>query len=438
MPYIGLAKKFLDTNNIKEWDIVKIYLDDFSLVAVILPGPETENHIYLKLRNGYNIAYKVTKIRKIEKIGEIKPKYTLPGMRMIIKKELPTVTILHCGGTIASKVEYSTGAIAPAFSPEELSYAIPEIFDLAKINTRELINIFSENMMPEHWINIATNIEKEFHNDARGIIVTHGTDTLHFTASAIAFMLENLPGPIVFTGAMRSSDRPASDAAVNMISSVRFATSSSVGESVIVMHANPDDTSCFAHRSVRCIKLHSCRRDAFRSIGISPIALINNKKISYLTNEFIPISTNKDDLLSNPVFENKTALVYIYPGFPSEILETLIDHKFRGIVLVGTGLGHTPDSLMPVIRRGIQESIIIVMTTQCLWGGVFMNVYETGRKLLRIGVIPAHTMLPHVAYVKLGWLLGQGISKQDILELIQKDLRGEFVQKEKVDSFVCQ
>ena len=433
MTYKGPAKKLLEKFGIDTWDFVRVQLKDITIEALILPGPETDRYIYLKLPNGYNIAYDVSKIVKIDKVKSIKPKYSLPKMKITILKNLPSISIIHCGGTIASRIEYSTGAVAPAFSPEELSNAVPEIFKLARVNLIELFNIFSENMEPKHWIEISKAIQKEFLNGAKGIIITHGTDTLHYSASALAFMLENLPGPVVFTGAMRSSDRPASDASINLIKSVIYAIKSDIGESTILMHEKPDDTSCLVHRGVRCIKLHSSRRDAFRSIGTTPLALIRDD-VKILTDEYIK-TKNLEEFCVHPYFENKTALVYIYPGIHSELIDYLVDRRYRGIVLVGTGLGHAPTEIHNSIQRAIDENIAIVMTTQCLWGGVFMNVYETGRTLLRMGVIPAHTILPHVAYVKLGWLLGQNYDISEIRNIMQRNLRMEIVEREPIDSF---
>ncbi len=435
MTYKGLAKKLLEKFKVGIWDDVQVCLDDGSIInAIILPGPETDRYIYLKLRNGYNVAYAVTRIKSIKKLGSISPKYTLPKMKVEKKKNLPPIALIHCGGTIASRVEYATGAVAPAFSPEELSHAIPEIFEIANISFVELFNIFSENMRPHHWIEIAKRTAREFENGAKGVIITHGTDTMHFTSAALAFMLENLPGSVVLTGAMRSSDRPASDAATNIIASIRFAFSADIGESVIVMHGTPSDTLFYVHRGVRCIKLHSSRRDAFKSIGIGPLAVIDEGGCRVLAERYLKRRA-QNELRVHPFFEEKTALLFLYPGIQPETIDFLVDRGFRGIVLAGTGLGHAPEYIMGSIERAIDEGVIVVMTTQCLWGGVFMNVYENGRKLLKLGVIPAHTMLPHVAYVKLGWLLGQDIPNNEVRRLFMENLRLEFVEKEPISAF---
>lgn len=428
--YRGKAKELLEREQVNIWDEVIVSTDSIAFKAIILPGPTTEDLIYLKLPNGYNLAIKASKIRSIKKIRTVASKYTLPKLQTTIHESLPEVAIIHCGGTIASRIEYSTGAVAPAFSLEELSNAIPELFSIIKPKLTMLFNIFSEHMTPNHWIEIAKTAYKEFHSGAKSVIITHGTDTLHYSATALAFMIRNLRGPVVYTGAMRSSDRPASDAPTNLIASAIFATKSDIGESVIVLHGSPDDTCFFAHRSVRCIKLHSTRRDAFRSIGIPPIAKIDidTQNLDILYPHYRKV--HEAEPILKAAFELKTAMVYIYPGMPSEVIDVLVDRNYRGIVIAGTGLGHVPEYLFSSIQRAIEAGIIVVMTTQCLWGGVYLDVYETGRKLKAIGVVPGGNMLPHVAYIKLGWLLGQNLSETEIKDLIRINLVGEMVHQE--------
>jgi len=436
MTYKGRAKEFLERNAIKVWDKVIVTTKNSSFEAIILPGPETDRFIYLKLPNGYNLALNINRIMSLRKIGSISASYTLPKMHVSIMENLPEVSIIHCGGTIASRIEYTTGAVAPAFSLEELSHAVPEIFSIIKPKLTMLFNIFSEHMSPHHWLRISEAVHKEFVSGARAVIITHGTDTMHFSAAALAFMLDNPRGPMIFTGAMRSSDRPASDAATNLIASALLASESNIGESLIVMHAGPHDTIFSAHRGVRSIKLHSTRRDAFRSIGMPPIAEIDIEKraIRIIHSNYRIPSNSEPKLLS--AFEQKTALIYVYPGIPSDIIDMLVDKKYRGIVLAGTGLGHVPEYLFESIKRAVDEGTIVVMTSQCLWGGVYLDVYETGRRLKSMGVISGRNMLPHVAYIKLGWLLGQNLPEEKIKHLIEKDLRGEIISRESVVSFM--
>jgi len=444
--YEGIAKKFLKHNELSIWDIVEIELaNGKKLEGIILPGFEgVTNEVYIKLPNGYNIAFAVNKIKNVKRKGHISAKYEVKPVSIKQKENLPEIILLGAGGTIASRVEYSTGAVKPSFDANDLLNAVPELYDIAKIDTETIFNIFSEDMQPRHWIEIARKIyDKAIDDEYRGVIVTHGTDTMHYTASALAFMLDRLPIPVVLTGAQRSSDRPASDSAVNLIASAVVASQSDIGEPVIVMHANLSDDNCYAHRGVRARKMHSSRRDAFKTIGDIPIASIiigrDRVKLNFLKNkdEYTTLAKNRDELKLYPYFEEKTALVYIYPNISREFIETLIDKKYRGIVLMGTGLGHVPEYLIRTIQRGVDEGILFFMTTQCLWGPVGMNVYERGRKLQKIGVYPADGILPETAYVKLGWLLGMSDDKKFIIEKMRENLRWEIIKKEKLSSYIC-
>ena len=440
--YIGKAKEFLKRNKAKVWSLVKLVTKDgLNVEGLVLPAPEdTKEFIYLKLPNGYNFALNIARIKEIFVIGEEKVEYKIPERERFVREELPNVILLGAGGTIASRIEYSTGAVKPAFSETELLNAIPELEDIANIRTENVFNIFSEDMKPEYWITLAKKIENVVESgDFRGVVITHGTDTMQYTASALAFMLNNLPIPIVLTGAQRSSDRPATDSAVNLIASVLVASQSDIGEVTVVMHKTTNDSFCTVHRGVRVRKMHSSRRDAFKTIGDLPIADIDieKRKIIYLREDYNKIKKERSEFEVIPVFEEKTALIYIYPNIASEIINTLIDRRYRGIVLMGTGLGHVPEYLIDVIKRGVDENVVFVMTTQCLWGPVAMNVYERGRRLLKIGVIPANGILPEVAYVKLGWILAQTDDFEKIKELMTKNLRNEIVLRERFDKYIC-
>ncbi len=442
--YTGEALNFLEANNITVWSRVEItFKTGTKILGIILPGLEqSDKYIYIKLPNGYNIAVSMKKIASIKLIEKLDIKYEIPEVAVKQKTDLPRLLLLGAGGTIASRVEYETGAVKPAFSERELLNAVPELYDVAVVEALNLFNIFSEDMKPEYWITLAKRIhEIILKEDYRGVVITHGTDTMHYTASALSFMLQNLPVPIVLTGAQRSSDRPASDSAVNLIASAITATRSEIGEVMIVMHASLDDETCYAHRGVRARKMHSSRRDAFKTIGDEPLAEItisnNNYKFKYLKTDFKRIASNKEDFKLYPYFENKTALIYVYPNFSKEIIETLIDHKYKGIVLAGTGLGHVPEDLLDTISRGVNEGVLFAMTTQCIWGPVGMNVYERGRKLQKLGVIPANGMLPETAYVKLGWVLGLESDHEKVKELFLKNIANEILLRENLKSYIC-
>ncbi len=435
--YTGKALTFLKECNAKIWSKVDILVDGTKIRGMILPAPEgTPDLIFIKLDNGYNVAFRVDRIREIRVTGFEKVEYKIPTKEIKKLEEMPNVVIIGAGGTIASRIEYATGAVKPAFSPYELANAVPEIFEIANITTIQLFNIFSEDMRPEYWIKMAERASREINNGADGIVITHGTDTMQFSAAALAFMLANLSVPVVLTGAQRSSDRPASDSAMNIINSVIVASKSSIAEVSVCMHANLDDNVALVHRGVRVRKMHSSRRDAFRTIGDIPLALVRDGKINYLREDFDKRGVYKNaDTYADAIFEEKTALIYVYPYMNPAIIETLIDAKYRGLVIAGTGLGHVPDVLIPTLKRAREEGLIIAMATQCIWGPVRLDVYERGRVLKKIGVVPADGMLPETAYVKLGWLLAHDYDEKSIIELFRKNLRHEIVLKEPINAF---
>lgn len=437
--YVGRALTFLLRNKITVWDEIKFQIDGLEINGILLPAPTgTEDLIFVKLKNGYNVAFSIDKISKIIKMGRKETKYEIPEKKLKILSEKPNVVLIGAGGTIASRIEYGTGAVKPAFSIRELSQAIPEIFSIANVRPIELFNIFSEDMRPDYWIEMAIKVASEINSGVDGVVITHGTDTMQYSASALAFMLQNLAVPVVFTGAQRSSDRPASDAAMNVIHSTLFAAKGEIAESVVCMHASLDDTKSLIHRGVRVRKMHSSRRDAFRTIGDMPLALVQNMDIEYIKGEKEFVNRgkyDKSDTYADAKFCKKTALIYVYPYMDPDIIEVLIDKRYRGIIIAGTGLGHVPENLIDTIRRGIKENIIIAMTTQCIWGPVKLDVYERGRMLRKIGVIPADGMLPETAFVKLGWLLGHDYDKNIVIKKFLSNVRYEIVKSEPINAF---
>lgn len=432
--YSGRALEFLKKRELEIWSKIKAEIDDFVLNGMIAPAPEgTSNVIFMKLPNGYNTAFSIKRIKDIKKRGKTEVKYEIPPKQVEKQPELPNVHILGAGGTVASKVDYRTGAVKAAFSTAEIVTAIPELTELANIDCTLLFNIFSEHMQPKHWQKIAEEAAKLIRSGVDGVVVTHGTDTMHYTSAALSFMLNHLPVPVVLTGSQRSSDRPASDAGSNLKASVRMAGRSEIAEVQICMHATPSDEKFFSHRGTRVRKMHSSRRDTFRSLSGFPLAEVElrDSKIKHLTEEFTKRGAyERNDLELDTSFEEKTGLVWIYPGIKAGAIARLIDRGYRGIVLAGTGLGHVPKRLYDVIGRGVEEDIVFVMTTQCLSGRVDMNVYETGRDLLDLGVISGKNMLPSTAYTKLGWLLGHEWGKRKVKEKLQKNLHGEIIKRE--------
>jgi glutamyl-tRNA(Gln) amidotransferase subunit D len=341
------------------------------------------------------------------------------------------VSILGTGGTIASKIDYTTGAVHPALTTEELFNALPELRDIAEIKTKLLFNILSENMTPGHWRELAEAIVEEINSGVHGIVVAHGTDTLAYTSAALSFMLRNLTVPVILVGSQRSSDRPSSDASENLIAAVRVACTD-IAEVAVVMHASTSDGRCLIHRGTRVRKMHSSRRDAFRSINALPIGEVVDGKVKFHEDYR---KAKKEKVAVDSRLEERVALVKIHPGINPGVFTTIIEGN-KGIVLEGTGLGHVPEYLFPAIKKGITAGKPVVMTTQTLYGRVDMNVYSTGRNLLSMGVIPCGDMLPEVAYVKLMHVMGRTKELDDIRKLMLENQAGEISEKSHINAFL--
>ncbi|MFC2154140.1 Glu-tRNA(Gln) amidotransferase subunit GatD [Candidatus Altiarchaeota archaeon] len=383
-------------------------------------------HIVLKLDSGYNVGIekknikKATVIKKTQK-GDAKA----PTLSPKVDSNLPPVSVLATGGTIASRVDYITGGVVSATTAKELVAAVPELGGIATLSCGQIFNKFSENMAPKDWIAIAQNafdvLKKE---KPQGIVITHGTDTMGYSSAALSFLLQT-PVPIVFTGAQRSSDRGSSDAALNMVGAVRFAAEADFSGVCVAMHGSSDDSNTLIHPGARVRKLHTSRRDAFKTVGDSPIATIEGKNISLLNPE-----KNKrgGKLELCDKLEEKVFLLKYAPGTNPEFIEKLVDGSVKGIVLEGTGLGHVSDSLFEPLKNAISSGVHVVMTSQTIWGRVNMNVYSTGRNLLEMGVIPGEDMLSETAYVKLMWVLAREKKQEKVKELMLTNIVGEITK----------
>ena len=335
---------------------------------------------------------------------------------------LPTVAILSTGGTIASKVDYRTGAVTSQFTAEDILDAIPELRKIANYRTKVVYSILSENMRAEYWITLARAIAEEIEKGADGIIVTHGTDTLGYTASALSFMIKT-PVPIVLVGSQRSADRPSSDNAMNAICAASVAVSD-IAEVSVVMHGTTSDDYCLIHRGTRVRKMHTSRRDAFRSINAQPIGRIDypSCKIETFT-EYARRGERKFTLRDR--MEPKCAILRYTPGMSPELLRFCSLSGYKGIVIDGTGLGHVASDWIPLIEFATAEEIPVVVTSQCINGRICDRVYDTGRDMLRAGAIEGEDMLSEVALVKLMWALGQGWSYEEVCARMKEDLAGE-------------
>jgi len=406
-------------------------------MGIILPRSETADsrHVVLKLDTGYNIGVAADTITGIEELGYRRAEYKIPEREFPFDEGKPNVKLFGTGGTIASRLDYRTGAVVPAFSPGELYGSVPELADVCNLETEKLYGVFSENMGPEQWIGTARAIGREIEKGVDGIVIGHGTDTMHHTAAALSFMVQDSPVPIVMVGSQRSSDRPSSDAALNLICAAKVAGESDIAEVTVCMFGPTSDQYCLLHQGTRVRKMHSSSRSAFRTIGDVPIAKVSPDKIR-------PFRTNyrkrRDDRKVNiqAVFEDKVSIVYYYPNMQPDIIDSLVDNGYRGIVIAGTGLGHVNKPLYPSLKRAREKGVAVYMTVQTLWGYVQMYVYDTGRDMMGLGVVPAENMLPEVAYMKLGWALGQTDDLEEVRRIMLTPIAREITDREPHDGYL--
>ena len=431
MPRKKEIEEKLKTVNADIGDIIRIIRNDEQHEGVLMPHHEfsDDDIITIKLKTGYNIGIAVDKKTEIMLVQ--KQKTTEKQTKRIpYDQKKPTISIIGTGGTIACYVDYRTGAVHPASSAEELAFSVPEIFDLCNVKSQVAYQMLSENIEVSHWQALAEIIAKELNNGVAGVVIPHGTDTLGYTAAALSFLLKNLSGPVVLVGAQRSSDRPSSDAAQNLIAAATVAATADIGEVVVVMHGEISDTFSTIHRGTKVRKFHTSRRDAFQTVNDLPLGKVENGVITlhapYRKKTTGPVTTDTS-------MEEDVAILYFYPGMkPEDIPEK------KGIVLAGTGLGHVSAKLLPRVTKLIKDGTVIVMTSQCLFGRANMRVYSAGRDLIKAGVLPGEDMLPETAYVKLMWVLAHAKNKQDIEQLMMTNIAGEIAERTKSNAFLQQ
>ena len=398
---------------------VKITWKNKELEGLLLPSPD-DNIYILKLKSGYNVGINKKEVKKIEILEEITG--TTPKENG--GEEDGDISILGAGGTISSKIDYETGAVYPSISANELKMQFPELDKIASINARSILNIFSEEMTPKHWELIAEETYSEL-KKGKPVILLHGTDTMIYTAAALSFAITT-DKPVIVVGAQRSSDRPSSDNKENLLNAV-FSAKQDFGEVTVCMHASSSDNFAYLHRGVKVRKMHSSRRDAFKSINIRPLARVHH---SGIFEKMEPMLKEDKVDLSNG-FSEDVSLLYAYPGLKPEIIEAFKGKK--GLVIAGTGLGHIAfEKIGKNIKKLIEDGTYVYMTTQTLNGRVNMNVYSTGRRQQDIGIKGnLNDMLPEVAYVKLAWAVNKAKNIEEVDELMNTNLKGEFSERSK-------
>ena len=408
---------------IKPGSKVEIETDDGKFTGILMERPELadKEHMVIKLDNGYNIGISADKVKDVRLVEEKRQSEEYSLRRPLHDPGKPTISILATGGTIASRVDYITGGVHSAFTAEELVSAVPELDNIANIRVRQIFNKFSENMEPADWVKLAEETEKEIRAGVSGIVITHGTDTMGYTGAALSFMLRT-PIPIVLTGAQRSSDRGSSDAAQNLIAAATVAARGDFSGVCVVMHGESSDSYAFIHPAAKVRKMHTSRRDAFRTVNGKPLGKVAGEKIEYLTEKRRP---RGGETALDTRIEEKVFLLKCHPGLDPKVVDSLASMGCKGILIEGTGLGHTADKIFDSINKAIESGVSVAMASQAIYGRVDMNVYSTGRRLLDMGVIPCEDMLPETAYVKLMWVLGRTKEPAKVKEMMLTDIAGE-------------
>jgi len=412
--------------------IIKTKEDSFEGTIIARPKLLGENEIILKLKNGYNIGINKSDIKDIKLIKERERKVKDKNKITSSNPDLPNILILSTGGTISSKVDYTTGGVIAEYDANDFIEMCPEIKNIANVHAKKAMSIMSEDIKPKDWIDIANIIKNELKN-YDGIILTMGTDTLAYTASALSFMIQS-DKPIVITAAQRSIDRGSSDAFFNLISSVNVASNWDGCGVVVCMHGTSSDEYCNVLNPTKLRKMHSSRRDAFRPINCSEIARVyGDKNIEIISNNY---SKRKDTTEKFQIsFENNVGLIYIYPGIKKEIIKSY--KHYRGVILVGTGFGHIPENIYDEIKELIDNDVFVGMTTQCIYGKTSSTVYSPLRRLsIELGITFLEDMLLETAYTKLGWAASLEKDNSKLKEIMLNNLSYEIEKRIDFNNFL--
>jgi len=420
--YMGKSLAFLEKHNLEVGNIVRVETDSI-YSGILMPRYEysDDRHIVLKLKSGYNIGVEIDKIKKIElESSETVKKENIPQPH--VDPKLPKILLVSTGGTIASKIDYRTGGVTPALTAAELNATVPELSKIANVDTEVLFSEYSENLLPEHWKKIAEKINTLVKSEYKGIIIAHGTDTMQYTASALSFSLSGIPIPVALVGSQRSSDRPSSDAALNLISAARFLVECNTNGIYVVMHNSTSDDEVACHWGTRVRKNHTSKRNAFQTIGGAPAYIVKKDKIEK-NSQFNLI---KKDFVPKINFDTRVALVKYYPGLDPKIIDHIISSGYKAIIFEGTGLGHIGKVMYEYVEKAKKKGLFLGMTSQCIDGMVRMTVYESGRDLLNLGMTPLGNMIPETALVKAMWALGNSKTIEEMEKVMKENIAMEF------------
>ncbi|MEM4348445.1 MAG: Glu-tRNA(Gln) amidotransferase subunit GatD [Candidatus Anstonellaceae archaeon] len=420
----------------KPGDKVKVVCQNTSYIGILLPRPSDDGYITIKLDSGYNIGINTEKISNFEVLQKDAASFTSQVKKSKAISFSGKVALLACGGTIVNKVDYRTGAVYPAKSVQEVLAGLhPSV--VSSVAPKILFSIASEDMSPAHWVELAKEAAAAIKEGAQGVVITHGTDTMHYTSAALSFMLPSLPCPIVLTGSQRSSDRGSSDAPINLFCAISAAKADLSGV-FICMHEGLSDEFCSLILGTKARKMHTSRRDAFRSINAPIAARISTEtgkveRLNAKPRQNIPLQLDTR-------INTNVAIQYIYPGIKPSAISAL--SVYDGVVLVGMGLGHVPTNLgndplsIPIFNEVcqlIESGVHVYLASQCIYGRVNMDVYSNGRVLAEKGVMGNRCdMTPETAYVKLMWVLGHEKDPKKVKQLMESNLTGEISSRTEI------
>ncbi len=425
----------------KAGDKVKLVTKTETLTGILMPSFQ-QGVVMLKLNNGYNLGFPEKDIAKITVIEKAQEKKA-PKQKVTAQKNLPTLAILHTGGTIASKVDYESGAVTAKFTAKDLLTMFPELAGIANIETELVSNMMSEDMLFGNYQKLAESIARNAKKDIAGIIIGHGTDTLSYTAAALAFIFEKINIPVILVGSQRSSDRGSTDAAMNLLCAAEFITKTDFAGVALCMHQSASDRACAILPPTKTRKMHTSRRDAFKAINAQPIALVDYEKrnISFLAKDYSRKNKGRGVVFKEG-FSEKVGLLKVHPNMDPKLFRFFTDN-YDAFVIEATGLGHTPTNVgknlknYETLQEFIKKGGIVAITSQCLYGAVHPSVYTNLRRLSEMGCIFCKDMLPETAFIKLAWLLGN-YPREKVKELMAMNLRGEINERLQFEeNFIC-
>lgn len=398
-------KTTMKTKSLNPGDKVELKTKSKTWQGNILQSHDPEI-ILLKLPSGYNIGIRESEIlsaKTLEKHKDTKKEKQSTESN----PKLPNVVMIITGGTISSRLDPKSGGVISTDKEEILNIApeLSKICNITKIETPFMK--WSENMSYKDWKKMAEACLPYLEDESiDGIIITHGTDFIHYTSAALSYFIKNLNKPIAITYSQRSIDRASTDAHLNLIAAAKFAISD-MAEVALVGHETEEDTTCIAIQGKSARKMHSSKRDAFQPINDTPLARISEDKFEILKT-FNARNSNKPTI--DTKFQEKVANIKITPGQDPDIINYYKEQGYKGLVLELGGLGHVPYqqgkyNWLPKIKSAIKDGMIIVATAQTIHGILNPNVYSAGRDLAKTGIIFS-TLTSETALVKLAWVLG--------------------------------